>query len=153
MLPLRFPNRPPSSSPYRSGIQGYTISLGPATHGQAVAKAPDKGVVDCGQGQPAREAGTVRRGSCPQGRPMPLVGAAPAGMTGCGRPVGTPAYSTAPTKGVGYRAPTRGYRPRLALPPARATASVAGVAAPGQGGCQRARAAVACTAAVATTAA
>ncbi|RZR96872.1 hypothetical protein BHM03_00025989 [Ensete ventricosum] len=27
---------------------------GPATHGQAVAKAPCKGAANCGQGQPAR---------------------------------------------------------------------------------------------------
>ncbi|RZS09668.1 hypothetical protein BHM03_00040785 [Ensete ventricosum] len=51
--------------------------------------------------------------------------------------------------------PTRkGLPPKPALPPARATAPATGVAAPWQGGCQRARAAVACAgaAAMATTA-
>ncbi|RWW10767.1 hypothetical protein GW17_00025678 [Ensete ventricosum] len=88
---------------------------GPATHGQAAAKAPCKEVADCGQGQPAREAGVARRGSSPQGRQLPA---------------GKPTCSVAPAKGAGCRAPTRGYRPRPALPLAGAATPVAGVAAP-----------------------
>ncbi|RWW15012.1 hypothetical protein BHE74_00018367 [Ensete ventricosum] len=40
------------------------------------ATAPCKGAAGFGQGQPAREASTARRGSSPQGRPAPLVGVA-----------------------------------------------------------------------------
>ncbi|RZS22860.1 hypothetical protein BHM03_00055690 [Ensete ventricosum] len=58
--------RPATASPH----------VAPATHGQAAAKAPCKGATDCGQGQPAREAGAARSGSSPQERPVPLTGAA-----------------------------------------------------------------------------
>ncbi|RWW00557.1 hypothetical protein GW17_00036479 [Ensete ventricosum] len=85
------------------------------------------------QGQTTREADTARRGSSPQGRPAPLVGEPPVGTTDRSQPVSTPACSVAPTKGVGCRAPARGYRPRPALPPARAAALAVGVAADGQG--------------------
>ncbi|RZS28739.1 hypothetical protein BHM03_00062391, partial [Ensete ventricosum] len=44
--------RPATASPY----------VGPSTHGQAAAKAPCKGAVGCGQGQPEREANGARRG-------------------------------------------------------------------------------------------
>ncbi|RWW55742.1 hypothetical protein BHE74_00037590 [Ensete ventricosum] len=64
MLPLRFPNSDIIAK--RGG--------GVVNHGQAVAKAPCKGVADCGQSQPAREADDARRGSSPQGRPAPLAG-------------------------------------------------------------------------------
>ncbi|RZR90589.1 hypothetical protein BHM03_00018504 [Ensete ventricosum] len=94
---------------------------GPATHGQAAAKAPNKGATGCDQGQPAREVGAARRGSSrPQGRQPPA---------------GTPACSMAPAMGC---------RPRLALPPVGAAALTVGVAALWHGGCRQARAVVAC---------
>ncbi|RWV89965.1 hypothetical protein GW17_00047862, partial [Ensete ventricosum] len=46
------------------------------------AKAPYKGAADCGQGQPAREAGIARRGNNPQGRPPPATGVAVADHRG-----------------------------------------------------------------------
>ncbi|RWV89392.1 hypothetical protein GW17_00048459 [Ensete ventricosum] len=73
----------------------------------------------------------------PQGRPTSLAGAV--------------ACSATPAKGASYRAPGRGCRPRPALLPARVAAPVAGVAVPWQGGCQRARATVACARAIAAT--
>ncbi|RRT85879.1 hypothetical protein B296_00003194 [Ensete ventricosum] len=68
--------------------------VGSATHGQAAAKAPNKGAAGCDQGQPAREVSAARRGSNqPQGRQPPT---------------GTPACSVEPAMGC---------RPRSALPP------------------------------------
>ncbi|RRT53927.1 hypothetical protein B296_00016437, partial [Ensete ventricosum] len=44
--------QPATTSPY----------AGPATHSQATAKAPYKGAVGYGQGQPEREANDARKG-------------------------------------------------------------------------------------------
>ncbi|RWV81035.1 hypothetical protein GW17_00057586 [Ensete ventricosum] len=168
MLPLRFPNRPLSTSPSGSRIQGYTISLGseeegwpttaslharPADHDQAVAKAPGKGVVVCAQGQPAREAGAIRRGSCPQGRPVPLAVVALAGTTGCDQLAGATAAHGHNRLQRGTRKGGRLQGARKGLPPTASTAASRGGGVSRRGGCQRARAAAACAAEVAAAAA
>ncbi|RWV80157.1 hypothetical protein GW17_00058612 [Ensete ventricosum] len=68
-----------------------------------------------------------------------------ASLKGRQPPAGTAVCSVAPAKGVGCRAPARGYRPWPTLPPA------ARVAAPWQVGCQRGRAIAACARVAAAT--
>ncbi|RWV78750.1 hypothetical protein GW17_00060234 [Ensete ventricosum] len=100
--------RPATASPH----------VGPATHGQAAAKAPLPA--------PARGRPTMARAS-PQGATL----------------AGTAGYShwqRGASKGAGCRAPARGCRPWPALPPVGATAPTAGVAAASQGNCRSQRA-------------
>ncbi|RWW39418.1 hypothetical protein BHE74_00055251 [Ensete ventricosum] len=117
---------------------------GPATHGQTAAKAPMQGGDRLRPG-PARKGGQWR----PQGAAARRVDASrqkrrprgqqpPAGMAGYGQPAGATVV----------RGPARGCLPWPALPPTGAAAPTVGVAAPWQGGCQRARAVAACAAAV-----
>ncbi|RRT50194.1 hypothetical protein B296_00002494, partial [Ensete ventricosum] len=67
---------PTAMMPYVSNLAlpqcGNVVGHPRLSHGQA----PYKGAADCGQGQPAREANTTRRGRNPQGRPAPLMGVA-----------------------------------------------------------------------------
>ncbi|RWW61031.1 hypothetical protein BHE74_00031927 [Ensete ventricosum] len=61
---LRFP----SEGSEEGRLATTNPHAGSTTHGQAVAKAPYKGVASYGQSQAAREAGATRRGRSPQGR-------------------------------------------------------------------------------------
>ncbi|RWV94903.1 hypothetical protein GW17_00042520 [Ensete ventricosum] len=107
------------------GRQATTIPyVGPATHGQAAAKAPCKGATGYGQDQPAREAGAAREGSSPQGWCL----------------------------AADCRVPARGCRPWPALPPVGATVPAAVIVAPWQGGCRQARAVAAWAGAAMATA-
>ncbi|RZS27663.1 hypothetical protein BHM03_00061179, partial [Ensete ventricosum] len=133
--------RPATASPH----------AGLATHSQVATKAPCKGAADYSEGQPTRDVGAARRGSNQQGRPTLLAGAvAHRGGTcrhnrlqpdrrGGSRPQAHPLAARCLQKGVGFRAPVRGYCPQPALPPVGAATP----AAPWQGGC-RARVATAC---------
>ncbi|RRT66041.1 hypothetical protein B296_00005844 [Ensete ventricosum] len=84
-------------------------------------RPPCKGAVGCGQGLPIRDVDAARRGRSPQGRPMPLIRAET--RRGGSRPRAHPLTARRPQRGVGCRVPTRGYRPRPALPPTGARAS------------------------------
>ncbi|RWW28612.1 hypothetical protein GW17_00006899 [Ensete ventricosum] len=134
MLPLRFPN---------SGIRDKRRQ-----QRRRVVKAPYKGAAGCGQGQPKWETSGTRKGRRLQAEESPT------GTTDCGQPVGaTTAHGydrLRPARRGDNRPreqPLAARRPPLgwpALSPAGAMTPAVGVAAPWQGGCQRARVAVAC---------
>ncbi|RWV88547.1 hypothetical protein GW17_00049359 [Ensete ventricosum] len=99
---------------------------GSATHGQAATKAPCKGVTDCGQGQPEREASDALKGWQP-------VGEAPVSRSvahGCSssRPRARPVAAS--PQGRQPFAALRSQRGLIAWRPQGAGAQAAGVAAP-----------------------
>ncbi|RWW59339.1 hypothetical protein BHE74_00033731 [Ensete ventricosum] len=163
MHPLRFPNsgirakvvrrrggqpRPGHSQGSLHG--GGCLRLGP----------PRKGGQRCPQ-----RATTTRRGGAYGQKRRPRGQQPPASTTNCGQPAGAAAtrghirLQRDARKGGRLQGahkglpPTRGCRPQPALPPVAVTSPVAGVVAPLQGGCQRARAATAYTGVVAAAAA
>ncbi|RRT71769.1 hypothetical protein B296_00002996 [Ensete ventricosum] len=122
-----------------SACRGGWPRPGPLQGQSAMAKGPCKGVIDCGQGQPAREA----NGGC-KGRQTPAVywrspaGAAAHRRDACRqkrRPQGL--LPTASTGSTRLRPVRRGAAP-VEVPPVGAEPT-AGAAAPWHGGCQRAR--------------
>ncbi|RRT35585.1 hypothetical protein B296_00048542 [Ensete ventricosum] len=134
MLPLRFPNSGIRAKAARWGSQPQLAPMQgrpPTARSRPRPAVPARGDSCAGVAPTCRSA--ARGGSNrPHARP------AATSLKGRQPPAGIAVCSVAPAKGVGCRAPTRGYRPWLALSPA------ARVAAPWQGGCQRARAIAAC---------